>query len=107
MWLGVFAALLFIGSGVLLLTQMIIALATSSIEPLIIVTLLFGLLPILFGTLLLRISMRIQKEMNKKTRVKIFIYGILGLVLWSGVIIGPILAIVTSLLPYRINKIKS
>jgi hypothetical protein len=99
MIIGIFAAFLFIGSGLMILMQMIIALTVSSADILVIITLIFGLLPILFGILLIRTSIKIIKELNKKNRVILLILGIFGLIFWSGVIIGPVLAIITSFLP--------
>jgi hypothetical protein len=104
--LGLFAAFLFIGSGLMILMQMIIALAGSSADISVIITLIFGLLPILFGILLIRNSIRIVKELNKKNRAVLLILGVFGLIFWSGVIIGPILAIITSFLPNMTTKKK-
>ncbi len=97
--LGLVAAFLFIGSGFIILMQMIIALAGSSVDNSVIITLLFGLLPIIFGILLIRTSMRIVKELNKTNRAMLLMIGFFGLIFWSGVIIGPVLAIITSFLP--------
>jgi len=97
--LGLIAAFLFIGSGLMILMQMIIALAGSSADNSVIITLLFGLLPILFGILLIRTSMRIVKELNKTNRAILLVIGIFGLIFWSGVIIGPVLTIISCFLP--------
>jgi hypothetical protein len=97
--LGIFAAFLFIGSGLMILMQMIIALAGSSASNSVVITLIFGLLPILFGILLMRNSIKIVNELNKKNRAVLLILGVFGLIFWSGVIIGPVLAIITSFLP--------
>ena len=97
--LGISAGFLFIGSGLMIFMQMIIALAGASAENSAVITLIFGLLPILFGVLLIRISIRIVKEFNKEDRVLLFVLGLLGLIFWSGVIVGPVLAIMTSFFP--------
>jgi len=97
--LGLIAAFLFIGSGLMILMQMIIALVGSSADNSVIITLLFGLLPILFGILLIRTSMRIVKELNKTNRAILLVIGIFGLIFWSGVIIGPVLTIISCFLP--------
>jgi len=106
MILGIFAAFLFIGSGLMILMQMIIALAGSSADILVIITLIFGLLPILFGILLTRTSIKIVKELNKKNRAILLVLGIFGLIFWSGIIIGPVLAIITSFLPNMTTRKK-
>lgn len=104
--LGMFAAFLFIGSGLMILMQMIIALAVSAADASVIITLIFGLLPILFGILLMRTSIKIIKELNKKNRVILLLLGIFGLIFWSGIIIGPVLAIITSFLPNMTTRKK-
>ena len=97
--LGLIAAFLFIGSGLMISMQMIIALTGSSSDISLVITLIFGLLPILFGILLIRTSIKIVKELNNKNRAVLLILGVFGLIFWSGVIIGPVLAIINSLLP--------
>jgi hypothetical protein len=104
--LGIFAAFLFIGSGLMILMQMIIALAGSSADISVIITLIFGLFPILFSILLMRTSIKIVKELNKKNRAVLLILGVFGLIFWSGVIIGPVLAIITSFLPNMTTRKK-
>ncbi len=104
--LGLFAAFLFIGSGLMILMQMIVALAGSSADISVVITLIFGLLPIFFGILLIRTSIRIVKELNNKNRAVLLILGVFGLIFWSGVIIGPVLAIIASLLPNMTTKKK-
>jgi hypothetical protein len=81
--LGIFAAFLFIGSGLMILMQMIIALAGSSADISVIITLIFGLFPILFSILLMRTSIKIVKELNKKNRAVLLILGVFGLIFWS------------------------
>jgi uncharacterized protein YhhL (DUF1145 family) len=83
----------------MILMQMIIALTGSSADISIIITLIFVLLPILFGILLMRTSIKIVKELNKRNRVILLVLGIFGLIFWSGVIIGSVLAIISSFLP--------
>ncbi|UCF50628.1 MAG: hypothetical protein JSU91_03870 [Thermoplasmatales archaeon] len=96
-----FAALLFIGSGLMIVMQMINALAISSSGSSAIITLIFAILPIILGIFLVRASIKITKELKNKERAILLILGILGLVFWSGLIIGPILAIIVSFLPIK------
>ncbi|MFP4001492.1 MAG: hypothetical protein ACOCTN_08265 [Candidatus Natronoplasma sp.] len=97
------ASLLYIGSGAMLFMQIGIATAESP-SPAIIVSVFFASLPILFGWLLWRRSSDF-KNPDRNSRVKMIFYGILGLFVWAGLIIGPIIAIVSALLP-KFSKTK-
>jgi len=100
-----FASFLFIGSGLMVLVQMIIALAISSSGSSAVVTLIFALLPIILGISLLRVAFKIPKKLTNKSRIIMLVLGVLGLVFWSGIIIGPIITIVASMIPAK-TKIK-
>jgi hypothetical protein len=101
--IGIFAGFLFIGSGLMIFMQMILALTGSSADNSVVITLIFSLLPIVFGILLIRTSIRIVKEFNKENRIILFVLGIFGLVFWSGLLVGPVLAIMTSFLPFMVT----
>lgn len=102
--LVMFVGFLFIGSGLVIFMQMFIALSVSAVGVGALVTLVFGLLPIFFGYLLLRTSFKISEGLDRKNRVIIFVLGVLGLVLWSGIIIGPVLAVIASIMPSTLGK---
>ncbi len=91
------AGLLYIGSGAMLFMQIGIA-GVESPSPAIIVSVFFASLPTLFGLLLWRRSSDF-KNPDRKSRVKILIYGLVGFFVWAGLIIGPIITIVSALLP--------
>lgn len=97
--LASFAGLLFIGSGFMLAMQMAIALSKSGFDGSSIVTMIFMFIPLILGYTLLRNALRKDDELNSKNRVTIAILGLLGLFLWAGVIVGPILAVMSALLP--------
>ena len=101
-----FAAFLFIGSGFIILMQMIIAILFSNANSSIIVTLIFVLIPVIFGYLLLKTSIKLNNKLNLNERLKIFLLGLFGLIFWCGIIIGPILVMIISFLPVKIDKIK-
>ncbi len=99
-----FAAFIYFGSGFIILMQMIIAILVSSANASIIVTLIFVLLPLIFGYLLIRSSIKINHKLNLNERLKIFLLGLFGLIFWCGIIIGPILVIIISILPVKFIK---
>jgi hypothetical protein len=97
-WLFSIGGLMYLGSATLTAVEMGIAIARTGFGAGIIVTLIFILIPVLLGVfILLRIMSKEKLEKNK--RIAFFIYGILGLLFWCGVIVGPVLIILASVLP--------
>jgi hypothetical protein len=109
-WLGSIGGLLYMGTGSMMILQMGIALSRSGPTAAATVTLIFAGIPIVLGALLLWGSARDIKDTKDKTklttenRIKLFIYGILGLVFWAGLIVGPIIVMVASILPEKKKK---
>jgi len=100
-WTGALAGLLFLGSGVTVLSQMIIALTRASLVPEVGITLVFAAIPILLGISALRLALKQEEKIRTRKRAYFVILGLLALFMWAGLLVGPILAIVTSLLPSR------
>ena len=98
-WLGSFVSFLYIGSGATIVAQMGIALTVASVTSTVIITVIFALLPIIAGIAMLRIAMQARGKIEIKSRIEIAILGIVGLFIWAGLLVGPVLAIVVSLLP--------
>ena len=103
-WLGCLAAFLYIGSGGITLTQMGIALSLAPMTAAVVVTLIFALIPIIVGILLLRLALRVRAPVAAKERIAIAILGIIGFFIWAGLMVGPILALLTSILPGGSSK---
>lgn len=103
-WLGSVVALLYIGSGGIIFNQMIVAISKSSLNPAVLVTLIFMMIPIILGIAIFRIILKENSRIQLNDRVLFIIYGILGLFFWAGLIIGPVLIIFASVLP---NDFKS
>jgi len=97
---GTLAGLLYLGSGFMMLTQMLVALAATSLNQSAAVTLVLALVPILLGMTILWISLS-QETVTKGRRAWLAILGLLGLFTWSGMLVGPVLSILTSLMPMR------
>jgi hypothetical protein len=96
--IGILAGLLYLGSGVMMLVQMIIALNGAAYDSLAILTLLFVLIPLLLGMALLK-KLGLKKEaLSRRDRLIVLGLAALGLFSWSGLLIGPILAALASLL---------
>ncbi len=96
---GAAVGLLFIGSGAMTLMQMAIAAVGTDPGAAILVTLVFALIPILLGVLALRVALR--ESVGTGERIVMVVLGILALVTWAGLVIGPLLAFIASIMPAR------
>jgi len=98
-FLGVLAGLLYIGSGFMTLTQMLIALIGATSTSSAALTLVFATLPMALGLFLIRKMIGDRTSNTIRDRVIIFALAILGFVFWAGILVGPALCITLSFLP--------
>jgi hypothetical protein len=100
--LGALAGLIFIGTGAYTLAQMLIAISRSSVESEAIITLIFVLVPVILGILALRVALRRREQTGIWPRVAILVLGVVALFAWTGLYVGPALALLASIMPaYR------
>lgn len=92
------AGLLYIGSGAMTLTQLVIALRGPPLTAAALVTLIIALIPILLGALMLAVALR-RSAVSRTDRIVVAVLGILGLATWAGVLVGPVLAVIAAVLP--------
>jgi uncharacterized protein YacL len=83
---------------------MAVALTRTTLTSAVIVTVIFALLPLITGIIMLRIAQSVRDKIEMKARLKMAILGLLGLFIWAGLVIGPVMAVVASLLPYPQKK---
>ena len=93
------AGLLYLGSGFMFLMQVIINLLGSDYGSLVALSLVFAILPLLLGFFLLLRSLRDGGEPSARDRVTLLLLGLFGFFTWSGFLIGPVLAMLASILP--------
>jgi hypothetical protein len=98
------AGLLFLGSGMTILFQMTITIMHSSLSAQAIVTTLLAIIPILLGIGALRIGLGTWEDPGRSMRLKLALVGLLALFAWAGLIVGPALCIVGSMLPAAAGK---
>lgn len=103
-WTGTLAGLLFLGTGIMFLFQMVMTLMYTPIVSDIIITIILSLLQILLGVAVIRVISRDKGKIDIRDRIRIAIFGILALFLWAGFLIGPILALLTSIMPARTGR---
>lgn len=97
--LGTLAGLIFLGTGASNLAQMLLAISRSSLGPDAVITLIFVLVPIILGILALRVALRRRERTGVGPRIAIFALGIIALLAWTGLYVGPALALVASVVP--------
>jgi len=101
---GIAAGLFYVGSGLMLLMQMLFALYGALFNGLVVLTLIFITLPLLLGYVLLRKTVRVEGSLSKRDRFVFLVLGLVGLFTWSGLLLGPSLSIVAGILPNRFLK---
>ena len=100
-WSGGVAGLFYLGGGTALLIQTGIALQMAAAGPAVLVTLAFAAIACGLGAAAFRVSIRSTEPTPRKFRILMAVTGIAGIVAWSGLIIGPVLALVSALIPDR------
>ncbi|MDH5597071.1 MAG: hypothetical protein OEY44_03125 [Candidatus Peregrinibacteria bacterium] len=98
--IGVFAGLLYLGSGFMTLTQTILALTTATPDLSVVLTAIFILIPILLALATFRLTIN-REHITARVRIFMAILGVLGLFAWAGLLIGPALALIASLMPSK------
>jgi len=106
-WIGSIAGLLFIGSGATILFQLAFSLMKAPLGSEAAITIMFALIPILLGIGTLRLSWRVERKTDLKSRIYLAVLGVAALFAWAGLIIGSALAIIASALPRRQNTGKA
>jgi hypothetical protein len=93
---GTMAALLYIGTSASVLAQTIYNLTRAPYGPEVAISLVLALIPAVLGVIALRLS---RGEAGMLQRSILAAVGTLGLLAGSGLIVGPVLAVVASVLP--------
>jgi hypothetical protein len=99
-WLAITAGLCYLGGASILLVQMVQVLTLTGLSAGVIVTLILAFIPIILGIWILHIA-RSTFLLSKKDRLSLGIVGLLGLLFWAGLIIGPAIALIAALVPER------
>jgi glucan phosphoethanolaminetransferase (alkaline phosphatase superfamily) len=100
-WLASVAGLLYIGTGAMIFLQIGIAFAETGPAFSAVLSVVFGLVPILLGVAALYRALWARDTRPIRDRIYIAIIGVLGLFFWAGLLVGPALALIASILPNR------
>jgi hypothetical protein len=106
-WIGILGGLLFISSGVFIFYQMGIALLQVAVNSQVIVTIIFGLIPILLGIATLRILLANGWMQDKSRMLKLLMIGLMAPFAWAGYLVGSLFVILISLIPLLKYKTSS
>ncbi|MCK9591157.1 MAG: hypothetical protein M0Q91_03995 [Methanoregula sp.] len=99
-WFSSFAGLFYLGGASIILVQMIRALMITGFSGAAALTLVFFLIPVVLAVWLLRIAFFVTTR-SSMDRISLAVAGVLGLVFWAGLIIGPVLSLLAALIPDR------
>ncbi len=100
-WLGFIAGLIYIGTGAATLLQTSIALQIAPAGLAVLVTLVFVAIVLGAGVTAVSASVRLYKQTHIRFRILMVVIGIVGLIAWAGVIVGPVLAFMAAIVPAR------
>jgi hypothetical protein len=103
-WLAITAGLLYLGGASITFTQMVRALGITGWDPSAILTLIFISIPVGLGIVALRTGFGPGQPVLAKDRVLLAVIGVLGLVFWGGLIIGPVIAFIAAIVPADTKK---
>jgi len=95
------AGLLYLGSGAATLLQTGIALQAATAGSAVLLTLIIAAIQIGAGAVAVTISLRSTVPTSTRFRIQMVVIGIVGLVAWAGLIVGPLLAFVAALIPAK------
>jgi len=98
-WLPAIAGFSFLGSGMLVVIQMVAAAQVTGLSPSMLLTVFFAAVPVILGLLLVRTAAVTGPSPSYRERAMMMILGFCGLIFWAGLIAGPVLAMVASLMP--------
>lgn len=94
------SGLLFIGGSAVSFVQMCIALSYSPrLTHTVWLTVLLACIPLLFGMIIIYTTVTNIRGFSIKQSVLFIVFGILGIIVWGGVLFGPVLAFVAPFLP--------
>ena len=99
-WLAATAGLFYVGGAAVTMLQLFHAASLTGYVPKIFVTLIVILVPVILGIFLLKISLGLSDRGTIPSRavLELLLLGLLGLLSWSGFIVGPLLAMASGVL---------
>jgi hypothetical protein len=98
-WLILVAGLLYIGGAAMTALQVVHAVLRTGYTPAVLVTLLFIMGPLVLGIVVVLTGIRpLRSDSTLRTGMSVLVIGLFGLLVWAGLIIGPLLAVAAGLI---------
>ncbi len=94
-WIVLTAGLLYLGGAAITAAQAVHTVLLTGYSSIVLVTLIFIAVPVILGIILIRMGLILSRD-SRYSRARgfwILLAGLLGLVVWAGLVIGPVLAI--------------
>jgi len=89
------AGLLYIGGAAMTALQIVHTMNVTGYDPGVILTLFFLCIPLVLGIVIVRAGIRVSGPGSpRRTGLTLIVTGLLGLLFWAGLLIGPVLALV-------------
>jgi hypothetical protein len=102
------SGLLYLGGGSVTAAQIVHSAQVTGYSPAILVTLIFVAAPAILGIMALRIGLKSpMPRLDRRSGIWMIVIGLLGFMVWAGLIIGPVFAVsggVIVLVKYRGKK---
>ena len=93
------AGFLYLGGAAVIVLQVVHAVLLTGYTPVVLVTLLFILGPLVLGIVAVLAGIRPPVPGSTlRTGISVLVIGLFGLLVWAGLIIGPLLAIAAGLI---------
>jgi hypothetical protein len=99
-WFATVAGLMYLGGSALTLVQMLRVLEITGVRQEAAITIIFAAIPAVMGICTLRLARR-PVPRSRLDRISLLLIGGLGLVFWAGLIIGPVSAVISALVPEK------
>jgi hypothetical protein len=99
-----FAASLLVGTAATMLLEMVLALAVTGLTTTAVVTAILVVVPAGSGGWLLWTATRPEFELDRRTRIGLFLAGLGGLVAWGGLVVAPLIALVAAAIPRSVAR---
>ncbi len=98
---GIMTGFLFIGTGFSVIFQMALAIYRTSLVQEVAITVILAFVPILLGMGAIRIIMETREGIDIRKRAYLAILGIFAFFVWAGFLVGPVLAVLASVMPAK------
>lgn len=99
--IGAVAGLIYLGTGFMMLYQLARAATIGPAGAAAVVTLIFIAIPMVLGYIILGISLQPGETLTRRKRLRLILLAVLGLIMWGGLIIGPVLAVIAAFSPAK------